>query len=123
MSNKEPICTTDPQIIELETADGEVITDYDDPSTPIATAVHRITFRDRTGAEHTIAEGDTFIDDADDIVGPIIRIRADESYGGDVTHYVYIDYGAGDYDATGEGGVPLGEVAKQLAADDIRLTQ
>lgn len=119
MGDNKTVRTIDPEITELETTDGEVIDDYDRPNTPVATDVHRVTFRDATGTEHTVSEGDTFIDADGRTVGTVTRIRAAERYGGGVNHYVYIDYGAGDYDATNEGGCPLGEIAAQLAANDM----
>jgi|AntRauTorcE11898_2_1112593.scaffolds.fasta_scaffold65014_1 hypothetical protein len=116
-SNKDPIQTDDPVIVEklVKTEEGEAQSTNSDSEDQ---EIEEITFELENGTEVTVSEGDQFISDTGCVVGKIDRIRcslSDIVSIGEVTHWVYIDYGEGnDSETQSIGGCPLGEVAKQM---------
>lgn len=123
-TNDDRVVTTDPLIRTVTPVDGETIQVNDRPSTAPSEQVEAIEFLDQRGTVQEIRVGDSMIDNAGCIVGEITKIRADDGgFDNEVTHWVYIDYGKGNYAdpnnpdraLTGEAGLPFGEFSMQMA--------
>jgi len=79
----------------------------------------------------TIGVDDSFVADNGQIVGEVDRI-VQQNYDTskrintrETVHWVWIDYSKGGYwpDESGTGGVPLGEIAEQIANNDMSVKQ
>jgi hypothetical protein len=122
MTDSDTTVVEDPSIIKSEAKDAPPKGYLTTEKAP--TELSSVTF-EAGGTERTISVGERFIADNGQVVGEIERIyRADYEdsiHNYERTHWVYIDYGVGDYweDSSGTGGLPLGETAKQMAAGDM----
>jgi hypothetical protein len=116
--------TEDPTIIDSEPQDkspkGYLATEEG------PTELASVTF-EAGGTERTISVGERLIADNGEVIGEIKQIhRPDHDptsriHAHGVIHWVYIDYGVGEYwdDTSSTGGLPLGETAKQMADGDM----
>jgi len=123
MSDSDTVEREDPPIIDSEPADAPpkgYLAEDNEPS-----ELAEVTF-EAGGSERTISVGELFIADNGQVVGEIDRITRQQQdtskrlHRYPVIHHVWIDYSVGDHgEASGTGGIPLGETAKQMAAGDM----
>lgn len=105
----------------IEVRDPEILRKEYEPQDDGGEYIRLLVFETR--GEHPdrwhLRPGDVLIADTGEDIGEITGFKH-HAHPTVSTHYVYVDYGAGDYwDSGGPGGVPLGELAKQIDEGSI----